>query len=338
MDAVNVLKYQEALVEKYHYRPLPPMFRDEAHKLYSENLPDGFVLEGDNVPLFSPGGLRLCNRYNRIVVGDYGAYVEILPEDIINGNLMVKKGQEYRDADERYSKHTKYSWLTAKDGSNIKVYFQKKPVGYADYTPGRYYVSPFECSLPKVMEKDSVYAIGREKIADWLKKHGVFTEELLDYYDNVSSLHNELLDEAIERDLFPADFEHWMQLNEVCEEYGGLSYRQFEAVCYNLEVIDCRVDELRGRLPALKEDVQVAIMMGLEEFSVPYEAERLEPETVRFLLSLPAPRLLDIARLSKVLAGCKCESFACDLQQIIKAAEKRSSEEKPVVKEKELVL
>lgn len=35
-------------------------------------------------------------------------------------------------------------WLTAKDGSGVKIYFQKNTVSYADYRTGKLYVSPHE--------------------------------------------------------------------------------------------------------------------------------------------------------------------------------------------------
>lgn len=46
--------------------------------------------------------------------------------------------------DPRYAEHVKYLWLTADDGSNVKVYDQKRPVEYADYMPGMLYVSVYE--------------------------------------------------------------------------------------------------------------------------------------------------------------------------------------------------
>ena len=38
----------------------------------------------------------------------------------------------------------KYQWYTAKDNSHCKLYKQMKPVAYADYQEGMWYISPFE--------------------------------------------------------------------------------------------------------------------------------------------------------------------------------------------------
>lgn len=82
--------------------------------------------------------------YDRIVIGDYGAFIEFDNNKAIVESFIIAPGQEYRIEDERYSKNVKYIWLTVYDGSGIKVYFQKKGVSYADYKPGKYYVSVHE--------------------------------------------------------------------------------------------------------------------------------------------------------------------------------------------------
>ena len=50
-----------------------------------------------------------------------------------------------KTTDPKYLKNVKYVWMTIADGSNIKIYKQKKRVAYADYKSGFYYISPHEC-------------------------------------------------------------------------------------------------------------------------------------------------------------------------------------------------
>ena len=325
MDYTHVIEYQENLAQKYKYKPIPPMFREEALTFYRDNIPERFSLDGANEPLFSPQGLKLCEKYNRIVIGDYGAFVEILPEDIIHTNITVKTGQEYRDYDERYSNRVKYSWLTAKDNSDIKIYFQKKTVDYADYLPGRYYISPYECSFARVLEKGRDNPFFREKITLWLKKQGVSTDKLLDYYNNLSSVNNKCLVYAIEHDLFPGDLDWWIKLNEVCDLEDGLSFEQFAAVQYNLNLINCTLEELNGRLPVLKEDIQTAVRLGLEELSYPCGIERFKPAEIRFLLNMSCDDLLRVSHFSKILAGSKGESLTNNVSELISGAEDRAT-------------
>ena len=91
--------------------------------------------------------------YVRIVYGDHGPYIEFTKEQIV-AKLEKKFIRPL-------SNLAYYEWLTINDGSNIKVYDQKRDVknlpypprgghreyrkeGYADYKPGFIYVDPYE--------------------------------------------------------------------------------------------------------------------------------------------------------------------------------------------------
>ena len=77
-----------------------------------------------------------------VVMADYGAFIEF--SSLPYHNYAIKSGQEYRVFDERYSKNCKYIWLTINDGSDIKIYKQKRTVAYADYKVDMFYVSVHE--------------------------------------------------------------------------------------------------------------------------------------------------------------------------------------------------
>lgn len=141
-----MLAFQEDLAAEYGYEPIGlNLFLGDVREKYKSALPEWCNMTGDEaMPLFSLDGMQLCRGYDRIVIGDYGAFVEIAPERILRNNLHCKEGQEYRFTDERYAKNVKYLWLTAADSSGCKIYLQKKPVDYADYIPGMYYISPYE--------------------------------------------------------------------------------------------------------------------------------------------------------------------------------------------------
>lgn len=136
------------LKKEYHYRPVPiTLEMGDVRKLYLQWLPSWCKIEGDsNTKLYTQTGLLLCNGYHRIVIGDYGAFVEITPDQIVRSHVQVKLGQEFRMNAPQY-KNCKYIWLTTKDSSNIKIYFQKHRVDYADYVPGMLYVSPYDLSI-----------------------------------------------------------------------------------------------------------------------------------------------------------------------------------------------
>lgn len=140
---LNTLKIEAALAEKYKYKPLSKELSEKFRKLFNENIPSFLNVSGSISPLYTLNGTQICNGYDRIVTGDYGAFIEFSQEHIAS-KFIIKKGQEYRVNDDRYKNNVKYIWLTIDDKSDIKIYFQKKKVSYADYKPKKYYVSVHE--------------------------------------------------------------------------------------------------------------------------------------------------------------------------------------------------
>lgn len=140
---MNTLQLETELAEKYKYKPLKDDLSSYYRNMYIENIPTFLEIDGDTKALFTLNGTQICKKYDRIVVGDYGAFIEISYEDIVT-DLEIKKGQEYRINDERYSKNIKYVWLTINDNSDIKIYLQQRTVSYADYKPDKFYISVHE--------------------------------------------------------------------------------------------------------------------------------------------------------------------------------------------------
>ena len=144
----NLLNFQEELANKYKYRKLNKTLSAEVRQKYIDNLPSQLNIDGDtNFKIHSLKGTLISNGYNRIVIGDYGAFIEFDKSQVIRSNLKIKSGQEYRINDPKYSEHVKYWWLTPKDNSDMKVYYQKRIVSYADYMVDMFYVSPYEILL-----------------------------------------------------------------------------------------------------------------------------------------------------------------------------------------------
>lgn len=139
---MNTLKIEADLAKQYKYKKLPDGLSEKYRQYFKENIPNGLFLNGGGT-LWTLRGSVICDSYRRIVVGDYGAFIEFdSPYD--DSLFVIAPGQEYRVNDERYSRNVKYIWLTINDGSRVKIYHQKKGVTYADYLPGMYYVSVHE--------------------------------------------------------------------------------------------------------------------------------------------------------------------------------------------------
>ena len=151
----QMLQMQTQLAEDYKYKPIPPLIAELNMQQYIENLPSefrtevnhiyiGYELKGQNIPLFSKEGTQIAKRFDRIVIGHYGAFIEIAQKDMCMYNIICEKGQEYRITDPKYSENVKYQWYTTKDDSHCKLYLQQKTVEYADYIPHKWYISPYE--------------------------------------------------------------------------------------------------------------------------------------------------------------------------------------------------
>ena len=128
------------LAKRFGYKPLPPELSDGYRKFYSEHIPSFLNVSGGG-KLRTIKKTLLCEFYDRIVIGDYGAFIEY---SIPASEYICQPGQEYRMNDPDYIYRVKYDWLTTKDSSGIKIYKQKHTVNYADYKPGKYYVSVHE--------------------------------------------------------------------------------------------------------------------------------------------------------------------------------------------------
>lgn len=140
---MNTLKIEALLAKKYKYKPLPEDLSVKYRKFFLENIPEWLCVNGGAIPLYTVNGIKICDQYERIVIGDYGAFVEFR-EGSSDTFFQIKPGQEYRVFDEKYMYTVKYIWLTIDDGSGIKIYKQRHGVSYADYRPGMFYVSVHE--------------------------------------------------------------------------------------------------------------------------------------------------------------------------------------------------
>jgi len=92
--------------------------------------------------VFLKDGSLFAKNYDRVVVGDYGPYMEIDPSDLV-GRLTVKKGQEWRlkpNLENRKCFPLKYEYFETQLGN--MVYKQRGTVKYADYQVGKYYICP----------------------------------------------------------------------------------------------------------------------------------------------------------------------------------------------------
>lgn len=110
---------------------------------YKSNLPDYLSIQGGEA-LYSKKGIQVCKRYNRIVIGDYGAFVEIENISAVKHNYVLEFGEQWRVWDERYKNDIDFVWLTTYLYDDMKIFYQKRLVSYGDFKIGCYYIPVWE--------------------------------------------------------------------------------------------------------------------------------------------------------------------------------------------------
>lgn len=100
----------------------------------------------ENEPRYvkTKAGFIIANNYVRIVHGERGDYVEIHPDDIVKEMIKMPKEEIWR-IDNAKAYYVEYRTT---DICNLKIYFQKKLVSYADYKIGMYYVAYQDVVIP----------------------------------------------------------------------------------------------------------------------------------------------------------------------------------------------
>ena len=93
-------------------------------------------------------GAPFASGYQRVVYGDRGPYVEFRREDIVVPLRCTRHREALWQSSDALPPEDcgfYYLWLVpVGDERATKVYWQIKPVAYADYRRGLYYVSPWD--------------------------------------------------------------------------------------------------------------------------------------------------------------------------------------------------
>jgi len=88
-------------------------------------------------------GLLIAHKCTRVVHGKRGSYVEIEPESIVSGSILVPEDCRWRFSD-YWRDRVYYREFRTIDSAYTKVYLQVEEVAYANYKVGYYYVAKGE--------------------------------------------------------------------------------------------------------------------------------------------------------------------------------------------------
>ena len=85
------------------------------------------------------GEVAFAKDFNRVVVGDRGSYFEFETEHLIKENVFIPTDAQWRITPKYWKNVYYYEYRTTV--GNLKLYYQRKTVTYADYIVGKWYVS-----------------------------------------------------------------------------------------------------------------------------------------------------------------------------------------------------
>lgn len=112
--------------------------------------------------LLSKTGAQVAIGVNRLVVGGRGSYYEFEREHLNWDAIFIPEEQKYR-LTEKYADVVYYVEYRTKP-DNIKIYHQRKYVGYADYVPDKFYISKEDLVLKEECDiQESVHKSVQKK-------------------------------------------------------------------------------------------------------------------------------------------------------------------------------
>lgn len=105
-------------------------------------LPPFCTPEDERLEFRTRSGLVLAHGYVRLEFGGRGPFIEFAPAQIVREAIHHIDDPSHRYFDEYRSS----------DESNVMIYRQRRPVGYAVYNRDMWYISPFDLATNKYPE------------------------------------------------------------------------------------------------------------------------------------------------------------------------------------------
>jgi len=116
-------------------------------RLVLPEFPESFE-DSCELKFYTKSGMLIATGYNRIVIGERGPYIEFDHSHIVWINTYIPSNEMYRTSD-YWSGKVFYKEHRTTDVSYVKIYEQMKPVTYANYKIGKFYIDPFDLNTTK---------------------------------------------------------------------------------------------------------------------------------------------------------------------------------------------
>ena len=121
----------QSLSVYFNGKSLPRDLSEFVRKLYKKGVPN-FV---KGKPFYTTAGLEVASNFNKVVVTDFGAYVELDTGHINLENIIASKQKD--------GKQHLHKLYVDRDGT-AKFYYQLNPQSPSEFTGGNIYVSVYD--------------------------------------------------------------------------------------------------------------------------------------------------------------------------------------------------
>lgn len=141
-----ILEFQHTSAETNFYQAMDKPKRYFYHNFYKERIPKGLPIHGTKRTLMTKKGVLISRGYEKIVIGDYGAYIQFSQNQAYLENIHIPEKECYKISSSkyRYIKHVIYHVIGE---PAIDIFQQKELVDFADYIPDKYYIDVFSVKL-----------------------------------------------------------------------------------------------------------------------------------------------------------------------------------------------
>jgi len=133
-NILDIIKSNTIKGSKTFYRPLSRGQSEKIRNYYLSCLKID-VNGNNNISFYNNCGILVAVGYKRVVIGDYGPYIEF-------DDIQIKHDSIENKWSSVPKRKVKYIWMQTRDQAKTKIYRQCGTVSYADYKIGMYYVDP----------------------------------------------------------------------------------------------------------------------------------------------------------------------------------------------------
>lgn len=131
---MQIEDYIQNLKLSYKNKPLPEQISKKSKEFYKKCLNSYYQINGDEKQIVTWNYIYIAKKYNKIVITDYGPFLEIKKENVFWENLMLKNQQS----------NTNFIFYGIENYPNFECFFTKESSNVRDFSPNCLYIPTYK--------------------------------------------------------------------------------------------------------------------------------------------------------------------------------------------------